>query len=1126
MTNPGRVELAGLIFGSKQLENSQPTNQTITVTAVALSDSEDGAVDVILTEDVVGDNTLEEGADVVTSIPTTVSVMEGDELIVTMYGGSAKDVVVTGKVGEGDMTEERLRDVELESLKVENLTAEQLEATNAYIETLTAGNLEADQILADHASVGELEADHVSVGDLQAAEARIGTLEADHVSVSEFDAEKANIDNLQAATADIDTIRANAAKVQNLTAAQLEADHATIGTLDTTYMHADMSNSDVAWIQNGTIKNGAISNAMINDVSASKLTAGTIDASSITVTNLNADNITAGTINGERIGQGSLSLDKLSEDVYTETEVDAKLSSMQDQIDGSIETWTGTAVPTLNNKPASDWKNAADRDKHVGDVYFVVNSDSQQNGYNYRFTKSGSSYSWQLIKDSDVTQALQRLTTAEGKITTFDSDISTLKTDTGTLKTKTQSLETSLGDKVDVTTFNEVSDTVSQHSQSITQMNTAISNKADGSTVSALTTRVSKNEQDISGITTSIGQLTETVETKADGSTVETLRSEYNETKTTVAGHETRLTATESVANGVRTDLDNLEIGGRNLFQTNSLVVGYLTATGSIYNNQANGERTSDFIEVSASEKYTLQYWTNPDLQSWICLQWFDSSQKFVSQALRKGLTADYFAMAFTAPPTAAYARISARWLADGTARIKFEKGNTATDWTPAPEDIQTEVTEFKADYATYKQTTTESLSSIGTRMTTAEGKITAAETSIEQNASDILLRATKTEAQNYANQAAHPKLSPFFEYQPVEFDNNPYWLFISNPTDHPPRFTDEGNGWCHIVKDNSDGTKVSRNDFDMAGTFEVKPGTDYTILIELRNSSGTKPTSGAATTYVVASARRVQFYGNTIKKLIQGSTSNTSVDIINLAARSELCDDGVYRKRFVKTSEPSESTYLNRDGELALMTLVLYVPAGGVVDVEMRVSIYEGEYTGPYKPYAGVQLYSSRSELEVTSDGIIATISNTYTTQSDFDELSDTVGKNAEDVSESLQEIGDDISGINAAVNSVTKTANDTVSTLESWFKFATEGEGESQVPLLELGTTGGASDKSKLKLTSQALKFLYDNVDVAKIQAKDGSGVMTITKAEIEEELIFGSWLWEERANHNMTLKWIGSE
>jgi len=533
-----KSDAAAFLAGVKQVEGaaaSAPTNLHV-ITGEVGTTSEDGKTTVSIDGLVFSEEDSQE-----IQIDTLGGLEEGDiaTIILTGESGHGMTPLAIGGVGSVDRLKARVVDTEL------------LLADKADIEDLEAAT----------ARIGDLEADHVSVDTLEAATARIETLEVDHVSVADFEVEQANIDSLQAATADIDTIRANSAKVQNLTAAQLEADHATIGTLDTTYMHADMANADVAWIQNGTIKDGAIVSAMINDVSANKLTAGTINGSVINVTNLNADNITTGTINGQRIGEGSLSLSKLEENVYTETEVDNIVDGLNDRIDGAIETHTGTAVPTLNNSPASSWNTTKLRDEHVGDVYYVVNSQSQQNGYCYRFTKSGSTYSWQLIKDSDVTAALSRLTTAEGKITTFDSDISQLKTDTGTLTTKTTSLETRMSnaesdilDKVDTTTFNEVSDTVDQHSQTISQHTTAISNKADSSTVTAVTNRVSKNEQDISGINTTIGELQETVESKADGSTVSTISNKLNTVSDTVDGHTQTLT---SIQNTLSTKADS-----------------------------------------------------------------------------------------------------------------------------------------------------------------------------------------------------------------------------------------------------------------------------------------------------------------------------------------------------------------------------------------------------------------------------------------------------------------------------------------------------------------------------------------------------------------------------------------
>ena len=448
--------------------------------------------------------------------------------------------IADARIGQATITQAQVENLVSDKAEINGkLTAAEGDITNLKAKDVTIeGN-----ITAATGRIGALESDNVTVkGRLDAAEADIGDLEAEDARITNLVAGKASITDLNAATGRITTLESTKANI-----ADIEANYITAANIEATYMHANMSNSDVAWISNGVIANGAISSAMINDVSANKLTAGTINGSVINVTNLTADNITAGTLNGQRIGAGSLSLDKLSEDVYTEAEVDAMLDTMQSEIDGAIETWTGTSVPTLNNAPASAWTTASDRDKHVGDVYFNTTS-----GYNYRFTKSGTgssaTYSWLQIKDTDITNALQRIQTAEGQITQFDSDISTLKTDTGELKTKTQSLETSLGDKVDTTTFNELEDTVDGHTQTISQHTTAISNKADSSTVTAVTNRVSKNEQDISGINTTIGELQTTVASKADGSTVETISSKLNTVSDTVDGHTQTISSVQGTA--------------------------------------------------------------------------------------------------------------------------------------------------------------------------------------------------------------------------------------------------------------------------------------------------------------------------------------------------------------------------------------------------------------------------------------------------------------------------------------------------------------------------------------------------------------------------------------------------
>lgn len=90
---------------------------------------------------------------------------------------------------------------------------------------------------------------------------------------------------------------------------------------------------------------------------------------------------------------------KLSD--YAET-VTGSLGELQDQIDGQIETFYYDYEPTLQNKPASDWTSAAERKKHIGDLFF-----NKTTGYAYRFMQDGATWGWILVQDTDITKAMK-----------------------------------------------------------------------------------------------------------------------------------------------------------------------------------------------------------------------------------------------------------------------------------------------------------------------------------------------------------------------------------------------------------------------------------------------------------------------------------------------------------------------------------------------------------------------------------------------------------------------------------------------------------------------------------------------------------------------------------------------
>lgn len=99
--------------------------------------------------------------------------------------------------------------------------------------------------------------------------------------------------------------------------------------------------------------------------------------------------------------------------------VNPKLDGIRDQIDGVIENWFANGAPALTNYPASDWATVADKEKHLGDLYF-----DNQTGLAYRFSKNADgTYFWNDKVDSATAKALAAAAkaqdTADGKRRVF-----------------------------------------------------------------------------------------------------------------------------------------------------------------------------------------------------------------------------------------------------------------------------------------------------------------------------------------------------------------------------------------------------------------------------------------------------------------------------------------------------------------------------------------------------------------------------------------------------------------------------------------------------------------------------------------------------------------------------------
>lgn len=81
--------------------------------------------------------------------------------------------------------------------------------------------------------------------------------------------------------------------------------------------------------------------------------------------------------------------------------LDDEIDDLQDQIDGNITTWYYNYAPTTSNLPASEWTTDEEKQKHSGDLFYDNTTQ-----FCYRWTYQSGAWTWVLIQDTGIAQAL------------------------------------------------------------------------------------------------------------------------------------------------------------------------------------------------------------------------------------------------------------------------------------------------------------------------------------------------------------------------------------------------------------------------------------------------------------------------------------------------------------------------------------------------------------------------------------------------------------------------------------------------------------------------------------------------------------------------------------------------
>lgn len=284
------------------------------------------------------------------------------------------------------------------------------------------------------------------------------------------------------------------------------------------------------------------------------------------------------------------------------------LSALQNVADNAIESWRGTGVPTLENKPASDWTTNDDKKKHSGDLYY-----DKSTGKAYRFgSDDGVTYTWELNQDTDVTKALEDASkaqtsannaqasataanTAAGKAqSTANTAVSNAATAKNAADAAQSSANKAQGDvdklKIDIPETYATKSSLTQTAESITANVESVKTTANSAVTAA-----SKAQQTADGISVN---LTKNYQTKSQADTIYATKASLKATSDSISAE---VTKAQGTADGAVTAASKAQQTADAVTLNLSKNYNTKAQNDAVYATQTSLKATSDSLSASIS---------------------------------------------------------------------------------------------------------------------------------------------------------------------------------------------------------------------------------------------------------------------------------------------------------------------------------------------------------------------------------------------------------------------------------------------------------------------------------------------------------------------------------------------
>lgn len=548
--------------------------------------------------------------------------------------------------------------------------AERVEYELAFVKKLMVDNL-----TATNATIKNLSGDVLKF--------KTGEFETLKTDVANF--KQTFTDDLQASNAKINTLESDHATFKEATATNLNATNARIANIEADYLKATDAKLTYATITNLNTTNAEITKLKTKDAEIDKLV-----ATKATITDLNAAVGRVGVLESSYANLNTLVNGNLTSDNIQNLTLTSKNTTIENGMiknamieNLSFDKITGMDINTTNltvhsSDGKSKWSDNTIQISDANRVRVQIGKDAS-NDYSMSVWDKNGNLIWDALGATEKT--IQRKIIRDG-IVADDANIS--------------------GSKLDIN---------------------SVIKEVNGSTTKLKSSTIVMNDKNqtldvvFNEMETTVADNLSSAKLYADGKLSDAQKYALEQANSA-------LSSAKSYADSA---VDNIEVGGRNLLVQKNITQGYLSTDGKgSFIGSGGGDQTSDWIDVSGNKYITITLYedfTNTNNSGRYCE--YDADKNCIN-------TVDYnprqkSSIIIELKATTKYIRVTA--IECKTRRYKIETGNKPTDWTPAPEDTQSQIdniTEITTSHTTSISTMQGQISSLISEDTTIKGNYDA----------------------------------------------------------------------------------------------------------------------------------------------------------------------------------------------------------------------------------------------------------------------------------------------------------------------------------------------------------------------------------------------------------------